>query len=149
MHGAHVSKLQPGSKVPLHPVEEVPIVTPGELVPRSTRLKRAHIVTLEVKSLNRPNWLCLSTYAFNFQINNFKPINVILGSSDLVYYPIIPLSAEKSPKKKSTPTYGIVVEVHRNAIDESVPVVTVRSPVQVKYSCMDYHSNFKRCLLHV
>ena len=43
-----MSKLQPGSRVPLHPVDEVPKVIPGELLPRSTHLKRAHIVTLEV-----------------------------------------------------------------------------------------------------
>ena len=52
MHGAFVSKLQPGSRAPLHPVEEVPKVLPGELLPRSTHLKRAHIVTLEVKKIN-------------------------------------------------------------------------------------------------
>lgn len=44
-----MSKLQPGSKVPLHPVDNVPEVMPGELLPRSAHLKRAHIVTLEVK----------------------------------------------------------------------------------------------------
>ena len=50
VHGGYVSKLQPGSRVPLHPVDEVPKVIPGELLPRSTHLKRAHIVTLEVEN---------------------------------------------------------------------------------------------------
>ena len=65
-----------------------------------------------------------------FQINNFKPVDVILGTSDLVYYPVIPVEA--TPKKKNNLTYGIVVEISRNVMD-SIPLVTVRSPVKVGF----------------
>lgn len=50
VHGAYVSKIEHGRKIPLHPVDKVPEVIPGELLSRSTYLKRAHIVTLEVQT---------------------------------------------------------------------------------------------------
>lgn len=69
------------------------------------------------------------------QIYKFKPVDVILGTSDLVYYPLIPV--ETTPKKKkSTLTYGIVVEISRNVVD-SIPLVIVRSPVKV--GCINYY----------
>lgn len=62
------------------------------------------------------------------QIGKFKPVDIILGTSDLVYYPIVPANAD--PKKKPVLTYGIVVEITRN-VGETVPIVTVRSPLKV------------------
>ena len=62
------------------------------------------------------------------QLYKFKPVDVILGTSDLVYYPMIPMEA--TPKKKNSLTYGIVVEISRN-ITDSIPLVTIRSPVKV------------------
>ena len=53
---------------------------------------------------------------------------MILGTSDVVYYPIVPL--EMSPKKKSPLKYGIVVEIIRK-VGETVPRVNIRSPMQV------------------
>lgn len=61
-------------------------------------------------------------------------MDVILGTSDLVYYPLIPV--ETTPKKKSILTYGIVVEISRNVVD-SIPLVIVRSPVKV--GCINYY----------
>lgn len=55
-------------------------------------------------------------------------MNVILGTSDIVYYPIFPM--ELTAKKKDVPTYGIVVETIRDVMG-TVPLVTVRSPMQV------------------
>ena len=48
VHGAYTSKLEHNEEVPLHPIDKMPVVKPGELLPRSTHLKRAHVVTLEV-----------------------------------------------------------------------------------------------------
>ena len=58
----------------------------------------------------------------------FKSVDVILGTSDLVYYPVIPVEATQ--KKKNSVTYGIVVEISKNVTD-SIPLVTIRSPVKV------------------
>jgi hypothetical protein len=58
-------------------------------------------------------------------------VDIILGTSDLVYYPVIPVEA--TPKKKSPITYGIVIEISRNVVD-SIPLVTIRSPVKVGYT---------------
>ena len=48
-----MSKLDHDRKIPLHPIDKVAKVTPGELLPRSTHLKRAHIITLEVSNVKR------------------------------------------------------------------------------------------------
>lgn len=55
-------------------------------------------------------------------------MDVVLGTSDIVYYPMVPV--EVTPKKKNIPTYGIVVEISRNVVN-NVPLVTIRSPVKV------------------
>lgn len=63
-------------------------------------------------------------------------MDVALGTSDLVYYPIVPLKVPPK-KEKNAPTYGIVVEISRNAM-ETVPLVTIRSPVQVNVNVVAY-----------
>ena len=55
-------------------------------------------------------------------------MDVVLGTSDIVYYPMVPV--EVTPKKKNIPTYGIVVEISRNVVN-NVPLATIRSPVKV------------------
>lgn len=62
-------------------------------------------------------------------------MNVTLGTSDIVYYPIFP--RELTPKKKDVPTYGIVVETTRDVMG-TIPLVTVRSPMQVNVVTVPY-----------
>ena len=64
-------------------------------------------------------------------------MNVILGTSDIVYYPIFPM--ELTTKKKDVPTYGIVVETTRDVMG-TIPLVTLRSPMQVNVITIPYPS---------
>lgn len=63
-------------------------------------------------------------------------MNVILGTRDIIYYPIFP--TEVTPKKKDGRTYGIVVEITRDVLG-TVPLVTVRSPMQVNVIVILYY----------
>lgn len=68
----------------------------------------------------------------NTQVRGFCPINVALGTSDHVYYPLTRASSAKSSNKEAA-GYGLVVDIERHA-GRRVPMVTIRSPLQVSNS---------------
>lgn len=64
------------------------------------------------------------------QISGFKPVDVALGTSERVYYPLVLSDKSLVKKSKDSPQFGLVVEIVRNA-SQRVPEVRVRSPLQV------------------
>ncbi len=56
------------------------------------------------------------------------PLDVALGTSDCVYYPLVLANNSSSKKAKDIPQFGVVLEIQTG---QRVPVVTVRSPLQV------------------
>ena len=65
---------------------------------------------------------------FNFQIAGFKPLDVALGTSDCVYYPLVLADKSLSKKSKELPQFGVVLDIKTS---QRVPEVRIRSPLQV------------------
>ena len=87
---------------------------------------------------------CVSQYIALFtsvQVQGFKPIDVALGTSDRVYYSLTPAqtSTPKKSKDKDVANYGLVVDITRHA-GRRVPLVTIRSPLQVWRIILDAES---------
>ncbi|XP_064396100.1 intermembrane lipid transfer protein VPS13C-like isoform X3 [Halichondria panicea] len=109
VHGAYSSTVRHGRSVPLHPMTEALQLKPGEYLPREVyKKRRVHIVTIAIPS--------------------FKPIDVALGTSECVYYPLILADKNSSKKAKDSPQFGVVIDIK---MSQRVPEVRIRSPLQV------------------
>ena len=69
---------------------------------------------------------------YSRQIGGFQPIDVALGTSEKVLYPMWSSQPAKKEGKggKEGPQFGLVVEIERRAAG-GTPKVTLRSPLQV------------------
>ena len=111
-----------------------PVACLARLV-RGSELPYLPLLTFLTLPISLPHFL-------SSQIENFYPLEVVLGPYEKIYYPLRPYQP-RSPKSKDGGNdppikYGLVVEIDRQAAGRT-PTVTLRSPVQVRR----YHGNNK------